>query len=280
MRKPLIVLALALGLSSCATLARPDPSGATDNDCRQRGDKVQLFGLTADQELICYRENQPEQAKTLGKIAGLAMDTRLVGIDVRPATGDLYGLGDRGGVYIVDQRTGAVTLRSRLNVALSGQSFGVDFNPTVDRLRTVSDTGQNLRTNVDDGTTTVDGGLNNAGAPAAGVAAVAYTNNDADPNTGTTLFDVDTALDQLVIQAPPNAGGLNLVGKLGVDTGPAVAADTFSRIGNGTTASNKLFAALTVNGRSALYTADPLIGRVQLSGYFPEPVIGIAAPTR
>jgi hypothetical protein len=35
-----------------------------------------------------------------------------------------------------------------------------------------------------------------------------------------------------------------------------------------------------VNGRSALYTADPLIGRVQLSGYFPEPVIGIAAPTR
>ncbi len=280
MRKPLIALAVALGLSSCAMIVRPGVSGATDNDCRQRSDKVRLFGLTADQELICFRENGPEQAKPLGRISGLVSDTRLVGIDVRPATGDLYGLGDQGGVYVVDQRSGAVTLRSRLNVALNGQNFGVDFNPTVDRLRTVSDTGQNLRTNVDDGTTTVDGVLNNAGATAVGVAAVAYTNNDGNPNTGTTLFDIDTALDQLVIQAPPNAGGLNLVGKLGVDTGPAVAADIFSRIDNGTTASNKLFAALTVNGRSGLYTADPLIGRARLQGYFPEPVIGIAAPTR
>ncbi len=47
----------------------------------------------------------------------------------------------------------------------------------------------------------------------------AYTNNDADPNTATTLFDIDSALDQVAIQAPPNSGQLNATGKLGVDTG-------------------------------------------------------------
>ena len=29
-------------------------------------------------------------------------DAALVGIDYRPATGDLYGLGDQGGVYVLD----------------------------------------------------------------------------------------------------------------------------------------------------------------------------------
>ena len=52
---------------------------------------------------------------------------------------------------MIDDDNGKATLRSRLNVALEGTSFGVDFNPTVDRLRVISDTGQNLRVNVDDG---------------------------------------------------------------------------------------------------------------------------------
>jgi len=32
--------------------------------------------------------------------------------------------------------------------------------------------------------------------------------DDLDPNTGTTLFDIDTSLNQVVIQSPPNAGSL------------------------------------------------------------------------
>jgi hypothetical protein len=38
-----------------------------------------------------------------------------------------------------------------MDVPLDGTFFGVDFNPTVDRLRVISDTGQNLRVNVDTG---------------------------------------------------------------------------------------------------------------------------------
>ena len=45
--------------------------------------------------------------------------------------------------------------------ALSGTAFGFDFNPTVDRIRVVSDTGQNLRLNPDTGAVAaVDGALN------------------------------------------------------------------------------------------------------------------------
>ena len=130
---------------------------------------------------------------------------------------------------------------SRINVAgvplaLSGMSFGVDFNPAADRLRIVSDTGQNLRVNVVDGATTNDGFLNyTAGTPTTGIGGAAYTNNDADPNTNTTLFDFDSALDQIAIQSPPNNGSLVATGKFGVDSGPEIGADIYSRVKNGST---------------------------------------------
>ena len=36
-----------------------------------------------------------------------------------------------------------------------------------------------------------------------GISAAAYTNNDLDTNTGTTLFDIDTAADQVADIAIP-----------------------------------------------------------------------------
>ena len=175
--------------------------------------------LTADQKLLSYRTNAPERARSVGRIRGLSGDTALVGIDYRPATGDLYGVGNQGGVYVIDDRTAQATRKSRLSMPLEGTAFGVDFNPTVDRLRIVSDTGQNLRDNVDaDGDTLKDGTLTYPGPPpatATGVTGAAYTNNDADPNTATTLYDLDSALDQVVIQSPANAGLLAPTGKLG-----------------------------------------------------------------
>jgi hypothetical protein len=71
-------------------------------------------------------------------------------------------------------------------VVLSGERFGVDFNPAA--LRIVSDTGENLRAFPSDtaptgvsritGQTIVDGALNENGAPATGIVGAAYTNND------------------------------------------------------------------------------------------------------
>ena len=68
-----------------------------------------------------------------------------------------------------------------------------------------------------------------------GVTAAAYTNNDADPNTATTLYDIDSMLDQVVIQSPPNAGRSRRRASSGVDAGPAIGFDIYSTVRSGTT---------------------------------------------
>jgi hypothetical protein len=242
---------------------------------------LRVVGLTADQRLVVFRETSPQITRSIGVVSGLSgADTKLVGIDFRPATGALYGLGDGGGVYTLDLATAQATFESQLNVALSGTAFGVDFNPTVDRLRIVSDNGQNLRTNVDDGTTTVDLALNNSGVTALGVTGVAYANNDADANTATTLFDIDTTLDQVSIQAPPNNGSLNPSGKLLVDVGPSVGFDIYSQLSQGRSVNALAFASLSVGGRAGFFGINLLSGEATLRGWLPfsDQVVDIALP--
>lgn len=148
----------------------------------------------------------------------------MVGIDYRVANGLLYGVGDAGGVYTLDDSTAETSKVGQLSVSLQGTNFGVDVNPAADALRVVGDQGHNLRFSFAAGTTTVDGTLTYPPAtmPVAGVSAAAYTNNDLDPNTATTLFDLDTSLDQIAIQAPANSGQLSATGKLTIEGDGAV----------------------------------------------------------
>ena len=74
------------------------------------------------------------------------------------------------------------------------------------------------------GDTFVDGTLNVAGTTT-GIGAAAYVNNDNDPATGTTLFDVGTAGDDLVRQDPPSSGSLVKVADLGTPTGELAGLD-------------------------------------------------------
>jgi hypothetical protein len=285
---------LAAGAAAAALLAVPAVSSGNhdDRDWNRGGRDLDVAGLTADGRLISFESDRPDRAKTEGKIRGLDTDMRIVGLDYRPVTGsdgdngDLYGLGDRGGVYVIDDENGRATLRSRLDVALAGTSFGVDFNPTVDRLRVISDTGQNLRVNVDDGTTMTDGPLTYPATPATpaatatGVTGAAYTNNDADPNTATTLYDIDSMLDQTVIQSPANSGLLAATGKLTVDTNPTVGFDIYSTVRDGTTVRVQGFASLTVGGQSGFYKVKLFSGRASSQGSFSSrnQVTAIAIP--
>ena len=242
---------------------------------------VEVVGLTSDQRLICFRSDKPERARTIAAVRGLQGDTRLVGIDVRPANAQLYGLGDQGGIYTLDAGSAAATKVAQTSLPLRGTSFGVDFNPAADRLRVTSDVGQNLRINVDGGVAIADGDLAyTPGTPALGVTGAAYTNNDADANTGTTLFDIDSTLDQVAIQSPPNAGSLVATGKLGVDTGTDLAVDIISTIRRGTTVANTAYAALSTSGGSTFHEVDLLTGRATPTGRFlrSNTVIGIAVP--
>jgi hypothetical protein len=170
---------------------------------------------------------------------------------------------------------------------LRGTFFGVDFNPAADRLRIVSDTGQNLAHNVNvGGVTAVNGVLTYtvppaAPVPAAGITAAAYTNNDLNqPATATTLFDLDTMLDQGVIQSPPAAGILVPTGMLGVDAGSDAGFDIYSQLSNGVTIANIGFATLNANGRYRFYFINLTTGDATSLGAFDENVIDIAIPLK
>ena len=276
---------LALFLATFATAGAAAPA---DTD---RCPKLQVIGLTNDQRLVAFRACKPGKLREIGPVSGLGgADSTLVGIDFRVKDGLLYGVGNGGGVYTLDPATAQASFVSQIGPALEGTSFGVDFNPAADRLRVVSDAGQNLRHNVDlaTGGTTEDLDLTYTAPPTApvtatGVAAAAYTNNDATvmgaANTATTLFDLDASLNQLVIQSPPNNGILVATGLLGVDPGAAAGFDIYSTLDlGGMTIRNTGLASLVVDGVTGLYGIDVLTGKAQLFGALGDSVVDLAVP--
>ena len=134
------------------------------------------LALTASGKIVSFNRATPATLVGSVGVRGLGDGESLVGIDVRPADAQVYGVSNTGRVYVIAPSTGAATLKSTLAAdatdttapftALTGTSFGVDFNPVADRLRVVSNTGLNLRINVDTGATTTDGTLALAGSRA------------------------------------------------------------------------------------------------------------------
>jgi hypothetical protein len=173
-----------------------------------------------------------DQKKVIGKV-GLDGGASLVGFDVRPADGRLYGLTPQGAIVTIDVKTGKWEKKSQLSEKLpEGAAFSVDFNPVADRMRVLSSTGMSYRINVEDGKTLVDGSLKYADADAMKgkapkVTAAAYSNSYAGTKE-TALYDIDAAHGTLVKQAPPNDGILNTIGKLGVKVEGPVAFDVWS----------------------------------------------------
>lgn len=227
------------------------------------------IGLTDGQQLIKFAANRPALACTIGPV-DLPGSEALIGIDFRVQDGQLYGVGNTGGVYALNTRTAAATQVSQLTVALNGTSFGVDFNPAADRLRIISDTGQNLRHNINPGgTTLVDGSLTYPpSTAAAGVTGAAYTNNDLNPATATTLFDIDTTLDQVALQSPANSGQLAATGALGVNATLHAGFDIHSQLSGDRAVANNAYAVLNGIASSRLYRVDLLTGAAQTTGVF------------
>jgi hypothetical protein len=293
-------LATAVGFGMVGALAHDDGDGY-DRDDHRRGcasgvagsDEVyktlQVVGLTSDQRLVCFNERKPGKARAIGYVSGLMTDTTLVGIDFRVQDGLLYGVGNAGGIYKLDTSYATATLVNRLTVALDGTSFGVDFNPAADRLRIVSNTGQNLRHNINAGGVTLADDLldypttiNGVGPTAVGITGSAYTNNDLSAATATTLYSLDTLLDQVSIQSPPNDGTQAATGKLGVDAPLASGFDIYSKVRDGATVDVQAFASLAAtDGSSAFYKVSLPTGKATLRGHFAAgtQVIGIAIPS-
>ena len=213
-----------------------------DGGSGDRGNDYKFATIKDGTKLVVFGDRHSDQTR----IHGLNPGEIVVGIDVRPTDGDgatngqdagkLYGVGKQGSVgrvFEIDPRSGQVKNAQTLSVALSGSYFGVDFNPTVDRLRITSDSDQNLRANADTGVTLTDANLayppgdrRAAVNPSAVGAGYTYA-----PFGGqTSLYDVDTAdPDFFVIQNPPNAGTLNSIGPIGVNAGGQLGFDVAGR---------------------------------------------------
>lgn len=170
-------------------------------------------------------------------ISGLSANERLLGVDLRPTDGMVYGLTNQNRLYTLDTTTGAATFKSNLTGAsLAGQSIGIDFNPVADfagnaSLRVVTGTGNNYAVNVNTGVVGNTAGANIG----SGYTAVAYTNSTpgmAPSSTG--LYYLNTSSDSLNFLAsgfnnPASAGGIQTVGSLGLDV---LSANGFDILGN------------------------------------------------
>jgi hypothetical protein len=230
-----------------------------------------MYGVTEQNRLFRFAADAPGGTSEPVQVTGLLQaDERIVGMDVRPNTDQLYAVTTGNRAYTVNPVTGAV--RPAINpigATLSGGLFGVDVNPQADALRITSDAEQSLRIAFASGRTFTDGALNYpADDPGAGsdpaVTASAYIN--AVPGaTSTTLFGIDVARDAVVRQDPPNAGTLRTVGPLGFDAAHAagfdVAADgtAYAAIQRAGSATVELHRIDLATGRATPATAAPTI---------------------
>ncbi len=184
------------------------------------------YVVTSSNRLLGFNVAGTGATQISNPITGLAEGETVLDLAFRPRDGLLYGLvtGAAGARIVrIDPTTAVATAVSTLAAdptdattpyaGLAGAHFGIGFNPVPDRLRVISDTGQNLRINVDTGLTITDTALNGA---ATGASATAYT-NAFNAACRTQQYAIDPVSDQLFLQNPPNDGVLTAVGSLGID---------------------------------------------------------------
>jgi len=164
----------------------------------------------------------------------------LVGIDMRPATGQLYGLDVEKKLWLIDPNTGfstEVTGGTPITQVVD-DGMGFDFSPVADRIRMVTVAGDNLRLNPNPGSggvaavdTTVSwaAGDVNVGQET-NISGAAYSNNFSGASS-TNLYVIDQGLSVLVLQDPANSGLLHTIGPLGIASAEMVGFDISGNTG-------------------------------------------------
>lgn len=184
------------------------------------------LGLSGDKTLVMI---DTATATVTGTMDVTGVD-RLLGIDLRPGTGQVIGVSANHEIVEIDPKTGAAKVISTMDVKLPSVDGAVivDFNPAADKLRFMTGT-TNHRVDVDSGKVTVDGSLayqagdmHEGEAPA--IVAAAYTNAFGKPEK-TAMFNIDATIGGLIQQTKPNDGTLAAIGKLGIDASDAYAFD-------------------------------------------------------
>ncbi|MFC7513398.1 DUF4394 domain-containing protein [Herbaspirillum sp. GCM10030257] len=260
--------------------------------------KETVYAVTAANHLIKFNAGEPGKLLSQQPLVGMHDKETLLGIDYRVAKGWLYGLSSSGRLYRINTGNGTVTMIGSGSVAMmqAVSEVGFDFNPTVDRIRVVSNKGENLRIHPDTGAI-VDGDPNTPGLQADGklvyaagdihagripaIVAAGYTYNKQDEKL-TTNFAIDAAYGTLVTQGSregktpvvsPNTGQVYTVGPLGMGAVEKVSFDIADVSGAAFVAASQLGAL-----SSSWYEVNLDTGKATRIGTIgaPERVVGIA----
>lgn len=233
------------------------------------GPDIVFYGLTNDNKLNQYNATSSTTVISSLTITGLATDEKILSIDFRPATGQLYGIGSSSRLYVINLKDGVAKAlgAAAFTPAINGTVVNIDFNPTVDRIRLVTGSGQNLRLHPELGTVAATD-LTINGATNASITSVAYTNSKAGASA-TDLFDIDVTTKKLYKQTPPNDGVLAVVGALGVDFTGRGGFDI-------SPANNTALATFTVTDKHRLYSVNLTTGAATYINDFATPLIDIA----
>ncbi len=235
-----------------------------------------LVYALSNNNLVSFYSNTPATIVSSVPLTGIASGETVVGLDFRPATGQLFAMGYMTSgstqLYSINLSTGVATSAGvPVMLAANMENIGFDFNPTVDRIRVTSKGRNNYRLNPNDGTisatdgtlTYVAGDANAAATPA--ITTAAYTNSYAGTST-TTIYYYDVNLNILATSAAPNAGTMNTVGPSGItaNMNSVQDLDISSNQGAGT---NQAYLLASTNGTSSnFYNVSLTTGAVSLIG--------------
>ncbi|MBC7821947.1 MAG: DUF4394 domain-containing protein, partial [Planctomycetaceae bacterium] len=265
-------------------------SGATLDSLTALPREEVIFGVTTTNRLVSFRANDPGKLLSSVPITNLNEGETISAIDFRTATGELFALSSTNRALRINPATGQGTVvGATLDGGLftAGAGVGFDFNPTVDRLRIVNASNDNLRFNpvtsaIVDGDTVTGGTQADTDLSYLVVAdpivdpnivAVAYDRNDNSAETATTLFGIDSTLNTLVRQGAvdgaagdvdggggPNGGLLTTLGSLGVDPTDVVGFDISG--GGGSLGNGAALAVMQLQGEavSKLFRINTIAG--------------------
>ena len=221
---------------------------------------VPILGLTDTNSLFTFDSATPASQSSFVSVTGLATGETLVGIDRRPTTGVLYGVSNQGRVFSI-AASGAATVIGTVPGISTGTVIGIDFNPEADRLnmaslRVITSTGQNGAFNVGTATYTAQTAIQ------ANLTSIAYSNNDIDAATATSLYFIDSQSNDLKLATTGFANPtITTVGALGFNAGNIGGFDIFG--------ASTAFAALQIgNGNSSFYSINLGTGFASLLGGF------------
>jgi hypothetical protein len=180
-----MLLALGMVFFSCEDdpmMTLVDLPGATP--------AVNFTALTNNGKVLYFEGGQLGAAVKSITITNLGSGEQIVSFDYRPATGQLNGLSSASRLYHINENSGQASPLGQMafTPAFQGANLSLDFNPTVDRIRLVAETGQNLRLDPDLGTVVLIDRNLKPGTPF--VSGAAYTNSFAGTST-TELFVLD-----------------------------------------------------------------------------------------